>query len=149
MGSALASPLRADPRPLPPVAAETSQSERLLSLAQMFVAHYYTLLDQEPVQRQALGGLYCPTSVVTIGGRQHRGAGEVTYALTRMEYTTHVSWNVDCQPYLEDGCMLLVTGFVRVGGSQHPVGFTEMFALLPSPQAAGAWYVCNQARHST
>lgn len=127
-------------------AAPAPQSERLLSLAQMFVAHYYTLFDQEPHQRGALGGLYHPSSVVTIYGRRLQGAHEVTHGLAQMEYTTHVSWNVDCQPYMGDGCMMLVTGNVRVGGERTPVGFTEMFALLPSPEANGAWYVCNQAR---
>lgn len=112
----------------------------------MFVAHYYTLFDQEPSQRGALGGLYGGASVVSIYGRRFRGAGEVAGGLAQMEYTTHVSWNVDCQPYMDDGCMLLVTGYVRVGGDPSPVGFTEMFVLLPSPAGNGAWFVCNQAR---
>lgn len=127
----------------PPASA---QSERLLSLAQMFVAHYYTLVDQEPNQRAALGGLYHPSSAVTIYGRRFRGPEQVKAALAQMEYTTHVSWNVDCQPYMEDGCLMLVTGNVRVGGDRTPRGFTEMFVLLPSPEGNGAWFVCNQAR---
>lgn len=121
-------------------------SERLLSLAQMFVAHYYTLFDQEPAAREALGGLYLEAdSVLSLDGRRFRGRQAITSELKTVEHTSHTAGNIDCQPYMESGCLMLVTGRVRVGGSPTPRSFSEMFVLLPG--AAGAWFVSNQARH--
>ena len=56
-------------------------SERLLSLAQMFVAHYYQLFDLEPNLRWAnLAGLYAGSSVVGLVGRRFRGPAEIEQA---------------------------------------------------------------------
>ena len=58
----------------------------------------------------------------------------------------HTNANIDCQPYNQSGCLMLVTGHLRMGASSEPRSFSETFVLLPTG-GPGQWYVCNQHKN--
>ena len=116
----------------------------------MFVAHYYSLFDQEPALRHQLGGLYTEADSFCScgGGPPACGRAAIVARLAALEHTVHTAGHIDCQPFPSagagSGCLLLVSGAVRCGGSAAARAFSESFVLLPGP--AGTWLVANQVR---
>ncbi|CAA0831594.1 Nuclear transport factor 2 [Striga hermonthica] len=111
------------------------------ALSKAFVAHYYTTFDQN---RAGLANLYQETSMLTFEGQKFQGPQQITAKLTGLPFQQcqhHVS-TVDCQHSGPAGGMLVfVSGNLQIAGEQHPLKFSQMFHLMPTPQ--GGYYVFN------
>ncbi|CAA0833164.1 Nuclear transport factor 2 [Striga hermonthica] len=111
------------------------------ALSKAFVAHYYKAFDQN---RAALANLYQDPSMLTFEGQKFQGPQQITAKLTGLPFQQcqhHVS-TVDCQQSGPAGGMLVfVSGNLQIAGEQHPLKFSQMFHLMPTPQ--GSYFVLN------
>ncbi|CAL9770221.1 unnamed protein product [Musa acuminata subsp. burmannicoides] len=111
------------------------------AVAKAFVEHYYRTFDSS---RAALGELYQDASMLTFEGDKIQGAAAIVAKLSSLPFQqcAHAIATVDCQPSGPSGGMLVfVSGSLRLGGEQHPLKFSQMFHLMPTPQ--GSFYVLN------
>ncbi|KAJ4756064.1 Nuclear transport factor 2 [Rhynchospora pubera] len=111
------------------------------SVAKAFVEHYYRTFDSN---RANLVGLYQDGSMLTFEGAKIQGAPAIAAKLTSLPFDqcAHVISTVDCQPSGPQGGMIVfVSGQLQLAGEQHPLKFSQMFHLMPTPQ--GSFYVQN------
>ncbi|XP_047150006.1 nuclear transport factor 2B-like [Vigna umbellata] len=111
------------------------------NLAKAFVDHYYSTFDNN---RQSLAGLYQDASMLTFEGQKIQGASNIVAKLTSLPFQQchHSISTVDCQPSGASGGMLVfVSGSLQLAGEQHTLKFSQMFHLMPTPQAS--YYVLN------
>ena len=132
------------------------------SLAQMFAAHYYRLLDAprgegDATWHGALGGIYAAHAQLTLvrGGEPacsesvHGPAG-ICLALAAGGETSHTVGQLDCQPLQcgggqgADGVLVHASGTVVVAFEQRR--FAEVFTLVPGSGDDGRWFVVNHWR---
>jgi|APGre2960657444_1045066.scaffolds.fasta_scaffold00212_14 serine/threonine protein kinase len=133
--------------PYPTVAAFLASvfdpHEALQSLAQMFAAHYYRLIDAPPHERFALQGLYRADASFTLAGRiAVRGPEAICAALAALGETSHSPTHLDCQPFEGGGVLVLASGTVIASFETHR--FCESFSLLPEEE--GHWFLVNHWR---
>ncbi|GFP88391.1 nuclear transport factor 2 [Phtheirospermum japonicum] len=111
------------------------------AVAKAFVNHYYTTFDTD---RANLANLYQETSMLSFEGQKFQGAQSITAKLTSLAFQQcqHQISTVDCQPSgPAGGVLVFVSGNLQLGGEQHPLKFSQMFHLIPTPQ--GSFYVLN------
>ncbi|CDP13353.1 unnamed protein product [Coffea canephora] len=110
-------------------------------VAKAFVDHYYSTFD---TNRSGLGNLYQDQSMLTFEGEKFQGSSNILAKLTGLPFQQcqHGITTVDCQPSGPAGGMLVfVSGLLVVDGGEHPLKFSQMFHLMPTPQ--GSFYVLN------
>ena len=136
------------------------------SLAQMFAAHYYRLLDAprgegDATWQGAVGGIYAAHAQLTLVRAPH-GAGDappsvaahgpaaICGALGAGGETSHSVGQLDCQPLQcgggqgADGVLVHASGTVVVAFEQRR--FAEVFTLVPGTGDDGRWFVVNHWR---
>ena len=110
-------------------------------VARAFVEHYYSIFD---TNRSGLGSLYQEGSMLTFEGQKVAGSQNMVAKLTSLalqQCKHHIS-TVDSQPSTPAGGILVfVSGNMQLLGEDHPLKFSQMFHLLPTPQ--GSLYVYN------
>ncbi|XP_010680019.2 nuclear transport factor 2B [Beta vulgaris subsp. vulgaris] len=115
------------------------QSEQV---AKAFVDHYYTTFD---TNRAGLSNLYQENSMLSFEGQKFLGGQNIVGKLTSLpfEQCKHSITTIDCQLSGPNGTTLIVfvSGNLQLAGEQHPLKFSQMFYLLPTPQ--GSFYVQN------
>ncbi|XP_016449077.1 nuclear transport factor 2A-like [Nicotiana tabacum] len=110
-------------------------------VATAFVKHYYSTFDSN---RVGLSNLYQEGSMLTFEGEKHQGSQNIVNKLTGLPFQQckHNISTVDSQPSGPGGAMLVfVSGNLQLPGEQHPLKFSQMFHLMPTPQ--GGYYVLN------
>ncbi|XP_010540411.1 PREDICTED: nuclear transport factor 2 [Tarenaya hassleriana] len=111
------------------------------AVAKAFVEHYYSTFD---TNRGGLANLYQDSSMLTFEGQKIQGVQSIVSKLTSLPFQQcqhHIS-TVDCQPSgPASGMLVFVSGNLLLAGEQHPLKFSQMFHLMPSPQ--GSFYVQN------
>jgi hypothetical protein len=127
------------------VASVFDPAEGLLSLGQMFAAHFYRLLDGAPAQRTTLAGLYHADAALALaGGARARGADAICALLaTALGDTAHSPSHVDVQAWCDAGVLIMVSGTVIAAFETAP--FADVFALLPG-DGDGRWFVLHHWR---
>ena len=111
------------------------------AVAKAFVEHYYSTFD---TNRAGLANLYQDGSMLTFEGEQFLGAQNIAGKLLSLPFPQcqHFISTVDCQPSGPAGGMLVfVSGNLKLPGEEHPLKFSQMFHLMPTPQ--GSFYVQN------
>ncbi|XP_042433312.1 nuclear transport factor 2A-like isoform X4 [Zingiber officinale] len=97
-----------------------------------FAEHYYRTFESNP---QALVGLYLDYSMLTFEGEKIQGAAAIVSKLTShpFQQCAHAISTVDCQPSgFSGGVLVVVNGFLLLGGEQHPRMFSQDYSLLSS-----------------
>lgn len=111
------------------------------AVAKAFVEYYYTTFD---TNRAGLASVYQESSILSFEGQKFQGAQNIAGKLTSLPFQEckhHIN-TVDCQPSGAAGGMLVfVSGNLALPGEQHPLKFSQMFHLIPTPQ--GSFYVQN------
>ncbi|XP_042433319.1 nuclear transport factor 2A-like isoform X10 [Zingiber officinale] len=90
-----------------------------------FAEHYYRTFESNP---QALVGLYLDYSMLTFEGEKIQGAAAIVSKLTShpFQQCAHAISTVDCQPSgFSGGVLVVVNGFLLLGGEQHPRMFSQ------------------------
>ncbi|XP_008806416.1 nuclear transport factor 2B-like [Phoenix dactylifera] len=111
------------------------------AVAKAFVEHYYRTFDSN---RAGLVNLYQEGSMLTFEGAKTQGAQAIAAKLASLPFQQcmHNISTVDCQPSGPAGGMLVfVSGSLQLAGEQHPLKFSQMFHLMPTPQ--GSFFVLN------
>eukprot|EP00475_Leptophrys_vorax_P041361 TRINITY_DN77945_c0_g1_i1.p1 TRINITY_DN77945_c0_g1~~TRINITY_DN77945_c0_g1_i1.p1 ORF type:complete len:124 (-),score=13.78 TRINITY_DN77945_c0_g1_i1:110-481(-) len=111
------------------------------ALAKAFVQHYYTTFD---TNRNNLVALYQDGSMLTFEGEKFMGAQNIQAKISGLPFQscTHIVATVDCQPSgPTGGVVVFVSGSLKLGDQEHPLKFSQMFHLMPTP--AGSFYVLN------
>ncbi|XP_074275225.1 nuclear transport factor 2B-like [Silene latifolia] len=110
-------------------------------IARAFVEHYYSTFD---TNRSGLASLYQENSMLTFEGQPFMGAQNIVGKLAGLPFDQckhHIS-TTDCQPSGPPGALIVfVSGNLQLAGEQHPLKFSQMFHLMPTPQ--GSFYVQN------
>lgn len=121
------------------------RDEQLVALAQMFVAHFYGLLDGTGVDRDGLGALYAPGAALCIAGSLRAtgpmGAVVLPGACVGGEASSHSVMHVDVQPWGEGGVLALVSGTLLRDFDTSP--FSDAFCLTG---AEGVWHITHHWR---
>ncbi|KAK1281932.1 Nuclear transport factor 2 [Acorus calamus] len=111
------------------------------AVAKAFVDHYYSTFDSN---RAALVGLYQDSSMLTFEAEKLMGSQAIVAKLAGLPFQQclHKISTTDCQPSGPAGGMLVfVSGTLQLQGEQHPLKFSQVFHLMPTPQ--GSFYVLN------
>ncbi|KAK1259387.1 Nuclear transport factor 2 [Acorus gramineus] len=111
------------------------------AVAKAFVDHYYSTFDSN---RAALVGLYQDSSMLTFEAENLMGSQAIVAKLAGLPFQQflHQISTTDCQPSGPAGGMLVfVSGTLQLQGEQHPLKFSQVFHLMPTPQ--GSFYVLN------
>ncbi|GJP51332.1 hypothetical protein CLOM_g10490 [Closterium sp. NIES-68] len=111
------------------------------ALAKAFVQHYYTTFD---TSRNNLYALYQDQSMLTFEGEKFQGVQNIQNKISSLPFQscTHIVSTVDCQPSGPGGGMVVfVSGSLKLADQEHPLKFSQMFHLMPTP--AGSFYVLN------
>ncbi|XP_030457040.2 nuclear transport factor 2B [Syzygium oleosum] len=117
--------------------------EQVEIVGRAFVDHYYHLFDTD---RASLSSLYQPTSMLTFEGQRVVGVHDITEKLSQLPFDQcqHLISSIDSQPYSTNGTagiVVFVSGSLRLPGEEHPLRFSQMFHLIPSP--AGSFFAQN------
>ena len=126
-----------------------AEEATLLTLAQMFAAHYYRLLDGPPAQRAALAGLYRIDAALCLAGGARACGPDAIAALLAAAFggeTSHTPQHVDCQAWGSGGLLAMVSGGVIA--EFEAARFADVFALLPG-DGDGRWFVLHHWRNMT
>ncbi|KAL6508177.1 Nuclear transport factor 2A [Orobanche minor] len=111
------------------------------AVAKAFVEHYYTTFD---ANRANLANLYQDGSMLSFEGEKFMGSQNIVVKLSGLPFQQckHNITTVDCQPSgPAGGVLVFVSGNLQITGEQHPLKFSQMFHLMPTPQ--GSYYVLN------
>lgn len=106
-----------------------------------FVDHYYHLFDSD---RSALSSLYQPTSMLSFEGQRLQGIDDICGKLNQLPFDQchHVISTIDTQPSsFAGGIMVFVSGSLQLPKEDHPLRFSQMFQLMPTPE--GSFFVQN------
>lgn len=82
--------------------------------------------------------------MLTFNGEKHKGPASIGAKLTGLPFQQckHVLLTVDYQPSGPGGGVLVfVTGIQKIAEEEHPLRFSEIFHLVPTPQ--GSFSVLN------
>ena len=118
---------------------------QLVALAQMFVAHFYGLLDRTGVDREALAALYAGDARLCVAGGLRAagpyGAVLLLGASLGGAPSSHAVAHVDVQAWGEGGVLALVSGsLLRAFESSS---FSDAFCLTG---AQGVWHITHHWR---
>mmetsp|Transcript_38297 Transcript_38297/g.46189 ORF Transcript_38297/g.46189 Transcript_38297/m.46189 type:complete len:487 (+) Transcript_38297:237-1697(+) len=131
--------------------------ERIESYAQMFTAHYYSLLDADTKHRRQLTTLYRDSSQMTILGELLVGKQAIAEKLDTHERDhpqygqwVHILDKVHALPFMKNGLMIHVGGRLETSeknedGVALKIGINEMF-VLTAGESAGEYFISNQIR---
>ncbi|XP_010533830.2 PREDICTED: nuclear transport factor 2 [Tarenaya hassleriana] len=124
---------------------EMEMEKRAEEVGKAFVEHYYSLFDKD---RSSLSCLYDSTSMLTFEGQKINGAEDISNKLNHLPFDQcrHLISTVDCQPSSLSGgggcgIVVFVSGSLQLQGEEHPLRFSQMFQLIPTPQ--GSFFVQN------
>ncbi|XP_042433311.1 nuclear transport factor 2B-like isoform X3 [Zingiber officinale] len=112
-----------------------------------FAEHYYRTFESNP---QALVGLYLDYSMLTFEGEKIQGAAAIVSKLTShpFQQCAHAISTVDCQPSgFSGGVLVVVNGFLLLGGEQHPRMFSQdthviLYMSLLDLGLISTWILC-------
>eukprot|EP00440_Ansanella_granifera_P068347 gb/GFBE01074149.1/.p1 GENE.gb/GFBE01074149.1/~~gb/GFBE01074149.1/.p1 ORF type:complete len:123 (+),score=35.63 gb/GFBE01074149.1/:1-369(+) len=109
-------------------------------IGEQFCQHYYQTFDSN---RAGLMPLYSDQSMLTFEGEQFQGAQNITQKLASLPFTKvqHQIVKCDCQPSMNDGVLIFVTGNLLVDDNQNPLKFAQVFHLMKGP--TGNYYCHN------
>ncbi|PKU81449.1 nuclear transport factor 2B [Dendrobium catenatum] len=82
--------------------------------------------------------------MLSFEGAKTQGAAAITAKLTGLPFQQcqHNISTIDCQPSgPAGGVLVFVSGSLQLPGEQHALKFSQMFHLIPTPQAS--FYVLN------
>uniref|UniRef100_A0A0G4I329 Nuclear transport factor 2 n=1 Tax=Chromera velia CCMP2878 TaxID=1169474 RepID=A0A0G4I329_9ALVE len=110
------------------------------SVGTQFVQHYYTTFDSN---RAALEPLYSDQSMLTFEEQQCLGRAQIIEKLKSLPFQTvkHQIVKCDCQPTVNNGVIVFVTGNLMVDQEQNPLKFAQVFHLAVNPNGQG--YYCH------
>ncbi|KPA76018.1 putative nuclear transport factor 2 [Leptomonas pyrrhocoris] len=105
-----------------------------------FVQHYYNFFS---TQRAQLAGIYRPSTLLTWQSEQMQGVDAIMARFANLGFSEAAfkQDNVDCQPSLSGGVLVVVNGEVALKDERHPLKFNDVFHLASDN---GQWYVSNQ-----
>ncbi|KAF9936912.1 hypothetical protein KVV02_003966 [Mortierella alpina] len=108
------------------------------AVAQQFSSYYYQTFD---ANRNSLGPLYRPTSMLTFEGAQTVGDAAIVEKLSSLplDGLRHNISTQDAQP-VNDGILINVTGQLLASGESNPQFFCQTFHLKPD---GGSFYIQN------
>merc|ERR1719230_288333 len=97
-------------------------------IGEQFVQHYYQTFDSN---RQQLAPLYNNESLLTFEDEQHQGAPNIVQKLASLPFqkVQHQVVKCDCQPTVDGGVLIFVTGNLVVDDNQNPLKFAQVFQL--------------------
>eukprot|EP00931_Biecheleriopsis_adriatica_P107677 TRINITY_DN81_c0_g1_i1.p2 TRINITY_DN81_c0_g1~~TRINITY_DN81_c0_g1_i1.p2 ORF type:complete len:123 (+),score=24.25 TRINITY_DN81_c0_g1_i1:87-455(+) len=109
-------------------------------IGEQFCQHYYQTFDSN---RSALAPLYGDQSMLTFEGEQFQGAQNITQKIASLPFqkVQHQIVKADCQPTINDGVVIFVTGNLLVDDNQNPLKFAQIFTLFKGP--TGNYYCHN------
>ncbi|RKF62200.1 Nuclear transport factor 2 [Erysiphe neolycopersici] len=110
-------------------------------VAQDFTTFYYDRFD---VDRKALASLYRDESMLTFETSSVKGAKNIVEKLDSLPFgkVKHIVVTLDAQPSGDHGgILILVTGNLMLENEERPMGFTQVFQLLPN--GVGSYFVYN------
>ena len=85
--------------------------------------------------------LFSEQSMMTFEGEQYMGQENIYNKLSSFGQISHNVKQLDAQPTINDGIMVLITGELTIEGSENPMMFTEIFHLQQG--GAQGYYVHN------
>ncbi|KAG5485673.1 hypothetical protein GH5_06955 [Leishmania sp. Ghana 2012 LV757] len=105
-----------------------------------FVQHYYTFFS---AQRNQLAGIYRPSTLLTWQTEQVQGVDAIMARFASLGFAEAAfkQDNIDCQPSMSGGVIVVVNGEVKLKDEQHSLKFNDVFHLALEN---GQWYVSNQ-----
>ncbi|KAG5484221.1 hypothetical protein CUR178_07377 [Leishmania enriettii] len=105
-----------------------------------FVQHYYTFFS---AQRNQLAGIYRPSTLLTWQAEQVQGVDAIMARFASLGFAEAAfkQDNIDCQPSMSGGVIVVVNGEVKLKDEQHSLKFNDVFHLALEN---GQWYVSNQ-----
>ncbi|KAG5485003.1 hypothetical protein LSCM1_07083 [Leishmania martiniquensis] len=105
-----------------------------------FVQHYYNFFS---TQRNQLAGIYRPSTLLTWQAEQVQGVDAIMARFANLGFAEAAfkQDNIDCQPSLSGGVLVVVNGEVKLKDEQHSLKFNDVFHLALE---SGQWYVSNQ-----
>ncbi|GLJ04814.1 hypothetical protein SUGI_0004090 [Cryptomeria japonica] len=119
-----------------------AMEQQVEAVAKAFVDHYYYLFDNS---RANLVSLYNDSnSMLSFEGQKIQGANNILLKLNSLpfEQSKHNISTIDCQHSgPANGILVFVSGNLQLPGEEHPLRFSQMFHLIPTPE--GSFYVQN------
>ncbi|KAK9057965.1 hypothetical protein SSX86_022806 [Deinandra increscens subsp. villosa] len=116
--------------------------EQVEMVGRAFVEHYYHLFDSD---RSSLSSLYHQSSMLTFEGQKLQGVDDICSKINQLPFDKchHLISTIDAQPTSSyaGGIVVFVSGSLRLNCEEHPLRFSQMFHLIPTPQ--GSFYVQN------
>eukprot|EP00386_Alphamonas_edax_P000947 GDKI01002832.1.p1 GENE.GDKI01002832.1~~GDKI01002832.1.p1 ORF type:complete len:146 (-),score=51.64 GDKI01002832.1:203-640(-) len=108
-------------------------------IGEQFTQHYYNTFDSN---RAALGPLYSADSMLTFEGEQFQSATNIVAKISSLPFqrVRHEIVKCDCQPSVNNGIIVFVTGNLYVDDSTNPLKFAQVFHLCQNPGGQG--YFC-------
>nr|CCC92179.1 putative nuclear transport factor 2 [Trypanosoma congolense IL3000] len=105
-----------------------------------FVSQYYEFFSKNRAQ---LAGVYRPSSLMTWVGEQLQGGESIMNRFANLSFDQALfkAEDVDCQPVLSGGVLVVVNGEVLLKDERHPLKFNDVFHLA---QDGGQWFISNQ-----
>merc|ERR1712166_536421 len=122
--------------PLAAIAANAQFNE----IGKAFVGHYYQMFDASIEQRSTLQSMYQDASMLSFEDEQFMGMQAIMTKLTTLQFQTvaHQPTTTDCQPTLNNGIQVFVTGKLAVPlllPLQPPTPtLTLRYPALPAPR---------------
>ena len=109
-------------------------------IGEQFCQHYYQTFDSN---RAGLHPLYSQQSMLTFEGDQFQGADAIVQKIMSLPFTKvqHQIVKCDCQPSVNDGIVIFITGNLLVDDNANPLKFAQVFQLLKGP--TGNYYCHN------
>ncbi|KAJ0955750.1 putative nuclear transport factor 2, NTF2-like domain superfamily [Helianthus annuus] len=120
---------------------QEKMEEQVQMVGRAFVEHYYHLFDSD---RSSLSSLYHQSSMLTFEGQKLQGVDDICSKINQLPFDKchHLISTIDSQPSsFAGGIVVFVSGSLRLSCEEHPLRFSQMFHLIPTPQ--GSFYVQN------
>ncbi|KAL4562490.1 hypothetical protein LXL04_034696 [Taraxacum kok-saghyz] len=118
-----------------------NMEEQVEMVGRAFVEHYYHLFDTD---RSSLASLCHQSSMLTFEGQNLQGGNVICSKIKQLPFDKchHLISTIDSQPSsFAGGIVVFVSGSLQLADEEHPLRFSQMFHLIPTPQ--GSFYVQN------
>ncbi len=105
-----------------------------------FTNQYYDCLAGN---REQLGGIYRPSSLVTWNNDQLMGIDNIMPKIMSLNFG-RTQWKkdeVDCQPMQNKGILIVIQGQVRMEGEDHPLRYNDVQILQQDDRG---WFIQHQ-----
>lgn len=101
-------------------------------IGEQFCQHYYQTFDSN---RAGLHPLYSQQSMLTFEGDQFQGADAIVQKIMSLPFqkVQHQIVKCDCQPSVNEGIVIFITGNLLVDDNANPLKFAQVFQLLKGP----------------